>query len=394
MNLKTETSAPHPRRAFIKLLGGGAVVAATAPLLSGCAGGIPDEAVAAWRDQPARADVRRFMLAHALLAPNPHNRQPWIADLSTPNEIRLICDGEKLLPETDPFGRQILVGCGAFVELAVIAARELGQNVEVTLFPAGAPSAAALPKGTLVAQLKLSGANAQPDPLFGVIRKRHTHKGLYDNAKMLTQAQWDALHAPAKAFGLRSASVADGLLRNEVKGITRQAWEIEMTGKETWQETARLLRVGKSEILANRDGIAMASGVPVILNAIGQFDRMAVPVRGNTTYSQVMKRWAAFETGAGYFWLATEGNARNAQVNAGRAYVRTHLTATSLGIEMQPLSQALQEFPAMAQQYKAIHQALGLKPETHTLQMLCRVGFAEAPANPTPRRELASFIRG
>ncbi len=212
MNLKIETATQPPRRAFIKLLGGGVVVAATAPLLSGCAGGIPDEAVAAWRDQPARNDVRRFMLAHALLAPNPHNRQPWIADLSVPNEIRLICDGDKLLPETDPFGRQILIGCGAFIELAVIAAQEVGHTVEVALFPAGTPSAAALPKGVMVAHIKLAKTDSKPAPLFTSIRKRHTNKGLYDNTKLLSQAQWDALHAPAKTFDLRSAAMAKGRL--------------------------------------------------------------------------------------------------------------------------------------------------------------------------------------
>ena len=101
------------RRRFIEVLGGGAVLAAL-PRASGCiSGGMPPIAVEAWTPS-APADVRRFVLAHALLAPNPHKRQPWLADLRRENEITLVLDKDRLLPETDPFCRQIWMGCGAF----------------------------------------------------------------------------------------------------------------------------------------------------------------------------------------------------------------------------------------------------------------------------------------
>ena len=64
-------------------------------------------------------------------------------------KIHLLCDGERLLPETDPFGRQILIGCGAFLELAVIAAAQRGLAVQVDLFPEGPPAANALPAAVL-----------------------------------------------------------------------------------------------------------------------------------------------------------------------------------------------------------------------------------------------------
>ena len=94
-------------------------------------------------------------LAHALLAPNPHKRQPWLADLRHEDEITLVLDKDRLLPETDPFGRQIWVGCGAFVELAVIAAAERGMRVDVQAFPEGEPAANQLPGGMAVARLVL-----------------------------------------------------------------------------------------------------------------------------------------------------------------------------------------------------------------------------------------------
>ncbi|MFM7343718.1 MAG: hypothetical protein ACKO3Q_13760, partial [Betaproteobacteria bacterium] len=65
------------RRHFIGLVGGGTVLAAAGPL-AGCTADLPEAAVQPWRNPDRETDIRRFMLAHALLAPNPHNRQPWI----------------------------------------------------------------------------------------------------------------------------------------------------------------------------------------------------------------------------------------------------------------------------------------------------------------------------
>ncbi|MGI9152263.1 MAG: hypothetical protein ACR2IY_00090, partial [Rubrivivax sp.] len=52
-----------PRRQFIRLAGGGAILAATGGLAA-CSSEMPEAAVQAWRDPgAAQTDVRRFMLA-------------------------------------------------------------------------------------------------------------------------------------------------------------------------------------------------------------------------------------------------------------------------------------------------------------------------------------------
>ncbi len=53
-----------------------------------------------------------------VLAPSSHNRQPWQVDLREPDAITLYVDRERLLPETDPWFRQIVVSQGTFLEAA------------------------------------------------------------------------------------------------------------------------------------------------------------------------------------------------------------------------------------------------------------------------------------
>lgn len=88
-------------------------------------GRVPRDAIEPWNGPGPEKDVRRWVLSYALLAPNPHNLQPWMADLHGEGEIVLTLDPARTLPNTDPFGRQIMMGAGAFLELLTLAAAEL-----------------------------------------------------------------------------------------------------------------------------------------------------------------------------------------------------------------------------------------------------------------------------
>lgn len=381
------------RRSFIRLLGGGSVLAATGSL-AGCSGELPEAAVQPWRRPEGETDMRRFMLAHALLAPNPHNLQPWIADLREAGRIHLNCDGERVLPETDPFGRQILIGCGAFLELAVIAAAQRGVAVKVELFPGGTPSDQELPKGSRVATLILGEPGSAPaDPLFSQIVRRHTRKSAYASDRALPEALVRDWVETFSRFGLRGGVATGAAAMDPIRRITREAYEIEATTARTWLESARLMRIGPGAIATKPDGISLNSPMVRALHTVGLFNPMEVPAKGSSSLQRVMDRWVPFETASGFLWLASPDNTRPTQVASGRAYVRTHLLATAGGVDMHPLSQALQEFPEMRGPRGALHQTLGLGATGQTLQMLSRVGFATEPRGPSPRRSLDSLVR-
>ncbi|RYF42987.1 MAG: hypothetical protein EOO25_04840 [Comamonadaceae bacterium] len=68
------------RRNFIRVTGGGSVLAATA-LSAGCSQQMPGSAIAAWSGPGPEADVRRWLLGYAILALHPHNPQSLRADI-------------------------------------------------------------------------------------------------------------------------------------------------------------------------------------------------------------------------------------------------------------------------------------------------------------------------
>ena len=392
------------RRAFIRVMGGGVVLAAGSGMLAGCAGfGVPPSATAAWNSPTAdSSDVRRFALSYAILAPNPHNMQPWLADLRVPGEITLRLDEERLLPVTDPYGRQILMGAGGFLELLTMAAAERGHRALITLFPEGEP-ATKLDAGP-VARLRLvPDRGVLRDPLFAQVLKRRTDRRAYDAARAIAPGDLAQLNASIAglpiAFGLAGradASPAEKAKVEAIRAIAKEAWRIELTTEAPMMESMQVLRFGSAEIERYRDGIAITNPMLVTLTRLGFVDRNKFPApNSQATVSQINGFNAVTDATPAYLWMVTEGNTRRQQILAGRAYARVNLAGTAHGLVMHPNQQALQEFAEVASQYQAIRTLLGAPAPRYTVQMLARVGYlpaSSAAASPAPRRGLEQHL--
>lgn len=376
------------RRTFIRLAGGGVVLAAT-----GCASDLPSEALAPWRgpagDHP---DVRRWIVSYALLAPHSHNLQSWLVDLRRPGEITLHCDLQRLLPETDPLSRQILLSQGTFLEVLALAARERGLRPEVVLFPEG-EFGPERPDTRPVARVRLvPDPGIAPDPLFRQVLQRRTNREAYAPAAPQPQALAAiaaACAAPGLRCGFTGGSPAE-LQRH--RAIAAAAWRIELETPRTVLESIRLLRVGPAQIARHRDGISVNEPLLRALDAVGLLDRENAPAPDSSiTRRQVADFEALLAATPAFFWLVSEGNGRSMQVQSGRAYVRAQLAATAHGLSMHPLSQALQEYPEQARPYADVHALLQATGAGATVQMWTRLG--EGPRiGPAPRRGLQAHL--
>lgn len=362
---------------------------AASPALSACGGGGPDPA-AAWRDPGAgETDPRRFALAHAILAPNPHNTQAWLIEFDGDDGMTLYCDLDRRLAFTDPNDRQITIGCGAFLELYRLAASAQGRLAEIVLFPEGAPSAR-LDERPLAHVTFAPQANAAVDPLFAYITARRTNRNVYservpDDALLLRAASSLGAYMGAAQWTVEVERVA------ALRDLTWRAFDRELRTRGAQEETYQWLRFGREHAARERDGLALNGPMVGLAKAVGMLDEADFLDPDSFANKSAADDWRKkAESATGFMWLATADDRPETRLATGMAYARLNLAANALGLAMHPWSQALQEYEEMADLYAEAHRMLA--GDGQILQMLVRVGYAD-PIEPSARRGVETVIR-
>jgi hypothetical protein len=184
----------------------------------------------------------------------------------------------------------------------------------------------------------------------------------------------------------------DPRMVQEMRDISTEAIRIEFTTERTLRESVELFRIGHREVNANPDGLEFMGPMFETLRVTGLFTREAsMDPDGIVARSADAAFVENMQTAMGHIWQVTPTNSRLDQIRAGMDWVRINLAATELGLGMQPLSQALQEYPEMTALYDDIHRRLA--PEGGTVQMWARVGYGP-DVMATPRWPLEAKIVG
>lgn len=378
------------RRKFLRIVGGGTVAAIGAVTLSSC-DRMPSQAVSAWQGPAIDDDYRKTILSYALLAPNAHNLQPWLVDLSLADTVRLYVDPTRLLPETDPFSRQILISHGCFLEIMIIAASHLGYRVTVDYFPDGEFNPDHIDHRPVAHCRFYYDPTIVTDPLFSQILLRRSNKEPY-GMQVLEPGHALALPACIDHMSDMTTQIStDRDVTQKLRALTAKAVEIEMQTPRTHLESVALTRLGSREIANHRDGIDLHGPMIWWGKSLGLFSHEKFITPGSIAYNSGLDYalgWAASTPAFGF--LVSRDNSRSSQVRSGQAYLRLNLQATALGVAMHPVSQLLQEYPEM-QELQNEFLAMIPKQAAEHVQMLFRLGYAK-PVPPSPRRALTELV--
>ena len=323
-------------------------------------------------------DPRIDALAYAILAPNPHNRQPWQFDLVGADRIDVYVDLERRLPHTDPYDRQITIGFGCMLELLRMAAAEKGFVAEITAFPDGAPSPRL--NGNRMAQVRfVPSSESAKDPLFANVLTRRSTKEPYDLDRAVSREALDTVISSGGGE-LDIGGTLDPAQRDRIIDLAWQGFKIELETDLTRRESVDLMRIGNRAVVENPDGIDMG-GIPMgLLKMTGIISHEGLDTPGSTAYNEGLKMYdPIIHSARGFVWVKADENTRQSQLQAGRAWVRMNLAAQKIGLCVHPLSQILQEFPEMADPYEAIRDELNVGP-SGVAHMLGRVGYTTFPA--------------
>ncbi|MCX7932155.1 MAG: hypothetical protein N2588_06360 [Rhodovarius sp.] len=330
---------------------------------------IAPEALSACRSDAERWQV---LCAWAVLAPSSHNSQPWLFR-ARGRQLELLADRRRALPVVDPAGRELVISCGAALGVMLIAARALGQGLEVAPLPDPA-------EPDLLARLSLGAALPPPADaaqILAAIKARRTTRRPFPAEALPMDAIFAADDA-ALAAGATLRWLITPRDRYLAAELIAEADRIQMADPAFRAELAHWVR---SRHAPSRDGMSgEAVGVPDILSALG-----ALAIRSfDLGAGQAARDQALAEGSPALAVLTTPGDAAADWLAAGRALAEVLITLQRAGLTASYLNQPI-EVPGLRPRLAAM---LGSEEAP---QLLLRVGRGPA-LPPTARRPVAEVL--
>ena len=313
------------------------------------------------------SDQLEFLLGYAILAPSPHNTQPWLFRINA-MDVDVFADRRRALRVTDPYDRELTLSCGAALFNLRVAAEYFGHVYQVDLLPDPGDA-------NLLARfdLGLAGETSSEDILlFHAITQRRTNRAAL-RPDPLPEELLAALAGAAQKESAWLQFFTAETDRNALADLIAEADRMQWADKSFREELARWLRTKPEQA---RDGsLTHDLGVKDWMSFAGPalvrtFDRGGVQAARDRELALQSPTLAV---------LCTRGDEPRCWLQAGQALQSVLLRARTENVWASFLNPPI-EVPELRRRLTGMLAAPG------DPQVLLRLGYGlEAPA-PAPRR--------
>jgi len=333
-------------------------------------------------------------IAYGVSASNPHNTQAWKFKIISEHEMLLFVDATRILPETDPTTRQIHIGCGCFLETALIGMTQEGFVSQIDYFPENDYNKYKL--GVLpVAKLTITkDTNVINSTLNKVLLDRRTSR-LQFSDEVISTSTWNNI---IELIGHKHNSIqliTDTKILNNIRPILSAGMKIESYTYLTNEESRIWFRENNDRIENERDGINLpGNGITGIKKWFAERKLKGLtPEEWNDkeTIDYTLKNHIKkVKSSSNIIVIKSQTNTMFDWVKTGQDYARLQLSCLVKDFFMHPLSQVLQEFDEMKTVKTKFEKAMDVKGN-EKIQMALRVGKSKEPYL-TYRRKINDMI--
>jgi len=318
------------------------------------------------------AEILRFVVNYAVLAPSGHNTQPWLFRIAD-TELQLLADRTRALPVVDPHDRALTISCGAALDHLSVAARRFGRDLSIDELPGNDPDH--------LATVRLRN-EVTPGPediaLFEAIPNRRTTRAMFDARNLPTTLLEDCC-ALAEKNGTELAIIQEEPHRSEIADLVAEGDRTQFSVPGFRRELAAWVHSRRG---ASRDGMSGENfGMPDLLSPVG-----ALVIRtfdlGNGVAAGDRKKIVEGSPVLAVF--STEDDEITDWIATGRALSRVLLKLTASGATASFLNQPVE--------VDALRPRLGKLIGTSGMpQLLLRFGYGE-PVPATARRPVEDVL--
>ena len=318
-------------------------------------------------------EVLHAALALAVRAPSVHNCQPWRFVLGE-RVVHVYLDGSRQVPATDPYGRDLLISCGAVLHHLLLALAGQGWGGRVRRFPDPA-------RPGLIAAVELTPrpASAAELDLLAAIPRRRTDRRRFTSWPVPAELIGEMIEL-ASGHGVTLQAVTEPGLRWRLSTAIAAA----AAQQESDPAYAAEITRWSGRPAGAADGVPSADA-PASERAPGR-----MPMRAYADPALVEHPGRAEPENAALLLLSTVTDSPLDWLRAGEVASGVLLTATRDGLATSPLTQPLEVEDTRA----FVRERMAATKTAHP-QILLRIGWAPTDAEelpPTPRRPLADVV--
>jgi len=329
----------------------------------------PEASLQAWNikesDFPSNDDAQEkltFLLNYAILAPSSHNSQPWKFNV-TKDCILVFADKSRWLQVADADQRELYLSLGCALENLIVAADHFGYNCSVAYFPG---------EEDLVAKVVLQPAdNPSRDPrLFSAILSRQTNRNPFE-PQAISETDQETIYRLSSDADVGIFITSDSAIKKSFLDLVVQANGIQYSDAKYKSELGHWL--GQGVMGPTGMQAKMAQLAVVFLDMGPQQTKKDAELINSTPYLG---------------FISTTNNDSISSLKAGRVLERFWLAATSLGVSLHPMSQALEVSQTKADLSRHLPAESGMMQ----VQQAFRLGYAKPAKEHSTRRSLKEVL--
>lgn len=316
----------------------------------------------------------RHILEYGVLAPSTHNTQPWKFQING-DQVKVLADFTKKIPEADPTGRDLYMSIGALVKNIELASQAYGVNLKVEI-------QAQLKDQEYVATLTFNNLSEAEDPEYSSILNalitRQNYRGVFkpDIDKAKIQKILETVLNP----NVSAQAVFDKEALQDLALLTAEGLKMGYANPSFRQEISSYINHNLSRKRYGLHGYSLRMNLPTSVIVPRVMKRKDIgPKLADLNYK-------SFMSAPGVIILSAEDNEKS-WFDTGQVLEETNIRLAQIGLTSSIYAAAIEMGELRLQ--VARHTSV---PKKRRPQLLFCIGAAASPLPYSVRKKLRSVI--
>lgn len=296
------------------------------------------------------------ILDYARLAPSVHNTQPW-SFTTEGMSITLLVNKARLLVDGDPTGRELWISLGVCLETLITAAQALGHKAVIT-----EQQTDTIEQPIAVVTIT-PGVQPRQQQLIDLVKQRHSYRGPMQPISLPGLLLATCRDAAKDLSGI-SIHLTDA--RSDIEAIadlTYKGMRLALSSPAFRHELADLINYNWSKARVGMHGFVLNR------RALGSvWEKWSIKL-GLDIRKKALADRIKISNASGLLFIATEGDVPRHWLAAGRAYYRTCLVITKVGLAHSTIAAPVEAASFHEDVERLLHTP-------HRIQTMIRVGKA------------------